>query len=173
MTRDQLEHLLRAAGAIVQDTQIYVIGSQSLHGMHPNLPDQLVASIEADLIAKNRPAATERLNAIGVGSHFHITYGYYADPVDLTTARLPRQWKSRLVNLVSPETGGVTGLCLDPHDLALAKYFARREKDMEFTKQMVAHGILDEAKLIKLLATMPVSPEVRTRIASNIAKDFC
>jgi len=70
------------------------------------------------------------------------------------------------------QTGGVTGLCLDPHDLALAKYFARREKDIEFTRQMVAHGILEEPRLMKLLATMTVSPEERTRIGAHIAKDF-
>ena len=33
-------------------------------------------------------------------------------------------WKGRLVNLGPGDTEGVSGLCLDPHDLAIAKYVA-------------------------------------------------
>jgi len=31
----------------------------------------------------------------------------------------------------------VVGLCLDPHDLAIAKYVAGREKDLEFNRELV------------------------------------
>jgi hypothetical protein len=41
-------------------------------------------------------------------------------------------WKGRLVNLPPGDTGGVKGLCLEPHDLAIAKYAASREKDFVF-----------------------------------------
>ena len=78
----------------------------------------------------------EWLNVIGQDSKFHEEFGYYADPVDETTAILPKDWKSRLVNLPAGDTGGVAGLCLDPHDLAIAKYAAGREKDAVFTREL-------------------------------------
>jgi hypothetical protein len=98
------------------------------------LADSIVTSFEVDLIAKNLPSRTEWLNYIGQDSLFHETHGYYADPVDEKTAVLPQGWRGRLVNLPPGDTQGVRGLCLDPHDLAIAKYVARRGKDIAFTR---------------------------------------
>src|SRR5882724_4382402 len=99
MKKQQLDHVLRAAGRITGEKQFIVIGSQSLHAKHADLPDELVTSFEVDLIAKNDPGRTELLNTIGVDSPFHETFGYYADPVDESTAVLPKGWRGRLVNL--------------------------------------------------------------------------
>jgi len=38
MTREQLEHLLRAAADIVDDDTIVVIGSQAILGQFPDVP---------------------------------------------------------------------------------------------------------------------------------------
>jgi len=95
MKKQQLDHVLRAAGRITGEKQFIVIGSQSLHAKHADLPDELVTSFEVDLIAKNDPGRTELLNTIGVDSPFHETFGYYADPVDESTAVLPKGWKGR------------------------------------------------------------------------------
>src|ERR1039457_5062512 len=81
-------------------------------------------SAEVDLIAKRDASRREWLNAMGQDSKFHEKFGYYADPVDETTAILPKGWKARLVNFPAGDTGGVAGLCLEPHDLAIAKYVA-------------------------------------------------
>jgi hypothetical protein len=134
MKKRELDHVLRAAGCITGDKQFVIIGSQSLHGKYPDLADDILRSAEVDLIAKKNPQRTESLNAIGVYSHFHESFGYYADPVDGSTATLPKGWKGRLVNLPPGDTEGVRGLCLDPHDLAIVKYAARREKDLVFTR---------------------------------------
>ena len=75
----------------------------------------------------------------------------YADPVDLTTATLPKGWKGRLVNLAPGETEGVQGLCLEPHDLAIAKYVASREKDIVFTRELVRRGLTSQGRLLSLL----------------------
>jgi hypothetical protein len=45
------------------------------------------------------------------------------------------------------DTEGVLGLCLDPHDLAIAKYVARREKDVVFNGELARRGIVDEGRL--------------------------
>ena len=172
MKKQQLDHVLRAAGRITGAKQFVIIGSQSLHGTYPDLPDDIVRSAEVDLIASKMPDRTEWLNAIGVHSPFHETFGYYADPVDENTATLPKGWKDRLVNLPPGDTEGVRGLCLDPHDLAIAKYVARREKDMIFTRELARRALVTRARLLALLNQTPVGDEVRTRIRADIARDF-
>lgn len=172
MKKQQLDHVLRAAGEITGEKRFIVIGSQSLHGKHPDLPDEILRSAEADLIAGRKRSRSEWLNAIGQDSHFHENFGYYADPVDEKTAVLPKGWKGRLVNLPAGDTGGVIGLCLDPHDLAIAKYVARREKDLTFTRELARRKIVGQRRLVELLAQTPVSDEVRMRIRADIARDF-
>lgn len=172
MKKHQLDHVLRAAGEITHEKQFVIIGSQSLHGKHPDLADEIVRSIEVDLIAAKNPDATELLDEIGVDSPFHQTHGYYADPVDATTAILPKGWKGRLVHLQAGDTGGVKGLCLEPHDLAIAKYVARREKDVVFTRELARRGLLSRDRLLALLDQTPVSADMRARIRADIIGDF-
>jgi hypothetical protein len=116
----ELDHVLRAAGRITGEKQFIIIGSQALRGRFPDLADDIVKSVEVDLVAAKGPQRTELLNAIGVCSKFHESFGYYADPLDAKTATLPKGWKSRLVNLPPGDTEGVQGLCLEPHYLAIA-----------------------------------------------------
>jgi hypothetical protein len=170
--KQHIDHVLRAAGRITGEKQFIIIGSQSLHGKYPDLPDEIAVSVEVDLVAKNTLDRTELLNAIGVASHFHDQFGYYADPVDETTATLPKGWKSRLVNLPPGNTGGVRGLCLDPHDLAVAKYMARREKDIEFTRELARRGLVDQGTLLKLVDVTAVSKERKDRVRAYIMADF-
>jgi hypothetical protein len=170
--KQQLDHVLRAAGAITGAARFIIIGSQALHGKYPDLPDAIVRSIEVDLIAKDEQERTEWLNAIGVDSPFHEQFGYYADPVDESTAVLPKGWKGRLVNLPPGDTGEVRGLCLDPHDLAISKYVARREKDIDFTRALARRGLVEKTKLLALLSVTPVGAEARERIHGYIAEDF-
>jgi hypothetical protein len=172
MKKRQVDHVLRAAGRITGEKQFIIIGSQSLHGKYPDLADDILRSFEVDIIAKGDPSRTEWLNVIGQDSHFHEQFGYYADPVDESTAVLPKGWKARLVNLPEGETDGVRGLCLDPHDLALAKYAAGRDKDLIFTRELVSRGLVARDRLEKLLDDTPVSQEVRERIRTHISHDF-
>ena len=172
MNKQQLDHILRAAGRITGEKRFVIIGSQSLHGKFPGLPDDIVRSAEVDLIASKATDRTEWLNAIGVDSPFHETFGYYADPVDEATATLPKGWKGRLVNLPPGDTEGVQGLCLDPHDLAIAKYAARREKDLAFTRELARRAIVTRERLLELLYQTRVADDVRIRMLDDIERDF-
>lgn len=172
MKKHQLDHVLRAAGKITGQKQFVIVGSQSLHGTFPDLPDEIVASAEVDLIAKGDATRTEWLNAIGQDSPFHEQYGYYADPVEEGTATLPTGWKGRLVNLAPGDTEGVRGLCLEPHDLAIAKYVARREKDLDFNRALAQRGIIDKERLLQLLLKTAIADVARERIRSDIANAF-
>ena len=172
MKKLEVDQVLRAAGRITGERKFIIIGSQSLHGKFPDLPDDLVKSFEVDLIASKHADRTDWLNVIGLYSPFHESFGYYADPVDHTTATLPKGWKGRLVSLPAGDTEGVQGLCLDPHDLAIAKYVARREKDVVFTRELARRGIVSCDRLLELLNKTAVSTEIRDRIRVHIASDF-
>jgi hypothetical protein len=172
MKKRQLDHLLRAAGRITGEKQFVIIGSQSLHGMYPDLADDIVRSAEADLIATGNVDRTEWLNVIGQDSPFHEQFGYYADPVEEGTATLPNGWKDRLIALSPGDTEGVRGLCLDPHDLAIAKYVARRDKDLAFNRELAGRGLIDRNRLLEAVDQTPVDEAVRARIRSDIAAHF-
>lgn len=58
MTREQLEHILRAASKIARDPDVLVIGSQSVLGSfaEDDLPFEATSSIEADVAFFDDPA---------------------------------------------------------------------------------------------------------------------
>lgn len=172
MKKRELDHVLRAAGRITGEKRFIIIGSQALHGCYPDLADEIVMSAEVDLLAPRNPKRTEWLNAIGVYSPFHETFGYYADPVDEKTATLPKGWKGRLVDLPPGDTEGVKALCLEPHDLAIAKYVACRDKDLVFTRALARRGIVSEERLLSLLDQTELDEQQRTRIRAQISRDF-
>ena len=172
MKKRQVDHTLRAAGNITGEKQFVIIGSQSLHGKYPDVADEILTSFEVDLIATKNTDRTQWLNVIGIESPFHQTYGYYVDPVDGKTPILPKGWKGRLVNLPPGDTGGVKGLCLEPHDLAIAKYAASREKDLIFTRELARRGITSKARLLSLLDRTAIDAALRARINDHITADF-
>ena len=105
MTREQLEHLIRAAAVITDDNEIVVIGSQAILGQFPQAPASMLISAEADLFPRNHPERADVLDgSIGELSPFHETFGYYAQGVAEETAHLPTGWKERLVVLQNENT---------------------------------------------------------------------
>ena len=81
MKKREVDHVLRAAGRITDTKRIIIIGSQSLHGKFPDMPDAIHRSMEVDLIVPGKQPRTEWLNVIGEASPFHESFGYYADSV--------------------------------------------------------------------------------------------
>lgn len=159
MTRQQLLDLLRAALPPEQGVQIVIVGSQSVLGAHPDreLPERATMSMEADVMYRRNGVfdndLTEMADAVfGEGSDFHTREGVYLQGVDEMTCVLPDGWEARLVTLaVLParvwadgrSSGDVPVLCLDPHDLAVAKLAAGRPKDVEFVHALIRSGHLD------------------------------
>ena len=173
MKRSELEHLIRVAGQIADDTEIVVIGSQAILGQFPNVTGLLARSAEADVFPLNRPEQAERIDgAIGEGSRFHEEFGYYAQGVDEHTAILPQGWRDRLIRIQTAATDGRAGLCLEVHDLAISKYVAGRDKDLEFTAELARHAMLDPSTLRQRLRDTDVSPKLRAIIQARIRRDF-
>lgn len=172
MKRSELEHLIRAAGSIADEAEIVVIGSQSILGQFPNAPLPLLVSAEADLFPLHRPELADLIDgSIGEGSPFHELYGYYAQGVGERTAVLPKGWRDRLVRIENSNTRGVTGLCLEVHDLAISKHVAGREKDLQFTHELARHGMTDSRILIQRLKETEVPMELRKLIEARIRRD--
>ena len=172
MKRQQLEHLLRAAGGVSGQDRVIVIGSQSILGAWPDAPAALLLSMEADLIFPDNPALSDLVDGtIGEGSIFHETYGYYAQGVDFTTAVLPAGWQDRLHEIKSANTRGTAGLCLDPSDLIAAKYAAGREKDVEFIRQAMRHGIVTPADVLERVGLLPLGPAQIALLKQKVERD--
>lgn len=160
MKRHELEHLIRAAGAITGADEIIVIGSQAILAAVPDSPDILLRSSEADLFTLRDPKDADLIDgSIGEGSPFHETFGYYAQGVWLDTATLPEGWKDRLVEICNENTRNVTARCLEPHDLAVSKLVAGREKDREFLAEMWRHGLIRDEIVRERISGLKI-PEV-------------
>lgn len=173
MQLSDLEHLIRVAGAIADDTDIVVIGSQSILGQFPDAPAKLLASAEAAVFPLHRPELAELIDgSIGEGSRFHELFGYYAQGVGERTATLPAGWQSRLVRIATANTGGVSGLCLEVNDLAISKYVAGREKDLEFTRELARRAMTDSRELSARVDQTELPAEVRERVRARIRRDF-
>ena len=173
MTRTQLEHLIRACGEISAERELIIIGSQSVLGAIPHPPPSMTMSMEADVYTPHDLKKADEIDgAIGEGSTFHDTYGYYAQGVGPETAVLPFSWRTRLHPIENLNTRGTRALCLDPHDLALAKYVAGRDKDLEFNREMVTHGFIRQATLEDLVDEMAINAELKSLVRARIARDF-
>jgi hypothetical protein len=173
VTREQLEHLIRAAAVITDDNEIVVIGSQAILGQFPQAPESMLISAEADLFPRNHPDRADVLDgSIGELSPFHETFGYYAQGVGEETARLPQGWQERLVVVQNENTRGAKGLCLEVHDLLVSKIIAGREKDFEFLRDAAAHHMADPETLLHRLQSVEVEPAVREQARAAIQRAF-
>jgi len=143
MTRKQLEHAIRAAGAICGDRELYVVGSQAILGTCADAHPDLLRSMEVDVAPKHRPELESLIEgSIGELSPFHKTFGFYVDGVDIDGIVLPEGWRDRVVAVDNANTNGIRGLCLDPTDLAVSKLAAGRPKDLEFVRVMLLEQVV-------------------------------
>ena len=69
-------------------------------------------------------------------------------------------------------THGVEGLCIEVHDLAISKYVAGREKDVEYTRSLALHGLTERAVLLGRLARTRITSGHRAIVQHRIAGDF-
>ena len=173
MQRSELEHVIRASGEIVDDDEFIIIGSQAILGQFPDAPAKLLMSMETDIYPKNSPELADKIDgAIGEGSHFHATHGYYAQGVGPETAILPKGWQDRLLPVKNENTNGITGLCLEVHDLAISKLVANRPKDTAFVSTLVYHEIISHGTMLQRLSETDLTDPECSRINLRIDSMF-
>jgi hypothetical protein len=134
---------------------------------------RLLASMEADVYPNHNPELADKVDgAIGEGSSFHELHGYYAQGVGPETAVLPSGWQDRLVVVKNENTNGITGLCLEVHDLAISKFVAGRYKDLEFIQELIQHEMIRRNIMLTRLAEAKLQEAERNRISSKIEAMF-
>jgi hypothetical protein len=166
VTRDQLEHAIRAACDVADDTEVWVFGSQAILGEFPDAPADLRASIEVDIQPKNRPDKANLVDgALGELSQFHKTFDFYVHGLLMDGAALPRGWKDRAIPVVDEKSSrGNVGWCVQAHDLAASKLAAYREKDRNFVRTLLVEGMIVVKILIERINLLKIDDELRERL---------
>lgn len=170
MRRAELEHAIRAATDVIGQDRVIVIGSQAILASYgeDQLPAETTTSIEVDIAPLHdddaQSMATLLDGVLGEWSPFHETHGFYIQGVGRNTAVLPAGWEDRLVVVQNDNTNGRAGLCLDVHDLCVAKLAAAREKDFRFVGALREAGLVDAGILAARTALLPARA-ARTRVA--------
>ena len=171
MTRDELEHIIRASAEITGQYEFVIVGSQSMLGAVPHPEPVFTVSMEADIYPKDAPELADRIDgAIGEGSRFHETHGYYAQGVGPETAVLPRDWLTRVHRVQNESTNGRVGFCLDLVDLFLSKAAAGRDKDRVFCRALLAHGYVQLEQALGLIPTMPLDAPAQRRVRATVTR---
>jgi hypothetical protein len=174
--REQFDHIIRAAAAITGDDVVTVIGSQAILGSWPDqdLPAALLSSQEVDLIpAADLQEKRDLIDgSIGEFSQFHEVFGVWAHGVAATTAVLPPGWSDRLVHYASPGTRGAVALCLDPHDLWIAKAIRSDARDIAYCRALASSGRLTLSIILERLAATPAESERLDRARTLAATSF-
>ena len=118
MNREQLFDLTERVKLVAGVELPVIVGSQSLYGVTPHVPEIVKRSVECDflLLAAGPPAFRAVIEQIGFASSFQETHGYYADAVGLATSCCPRGGRSgSCVWPTSPGTCAPTALRYTTH----------------------------------------------------------
>ncbi|MCX6852800.1 MAG: DUF6036 family nucleotidyltransferase [Verrucomicrobia bacterium] len=158
MRIEALKHLATSAAALAPETTIVVFGSASAFATYPELGlecELYKQTKDADLIFEpwEQSLGQALNNAVGKTSSFYDHFGYYADIISPAAFdNFPPGFRDRLV----PLEGCPRVFALDPHDMAVAKLFAGRPKDIRLLSFLFATDRLDEAKVRKMLWDTPM-----------------
>lgn len=172
MNVSQLEHLIRAAGALLGEDTVIVVGSQAILATAPMVDDELLTrSMEADLLPLD-DAHGDKADLIdgvlGAGSSFDELHGYHGDGVSEHTPVLPEGWRDRLIEHVNDNTNGVRGLCLEANDLVVSKLAAGREKDLEFCRAALRERLAEHDTVVARLGLTETDPDRRDAVTSML-----
>lgn len=166
MQLQALNHMATAAAALVPEVRIIVFGSASAFASFPDLAEFTTIyenTNDADFIIDpwNEELGKMLTKCIGKESSFFQMFGYYADIVRPAAFDcFPPDFRDRLV----PLEGCPRVFALDPHDMAVAKLFAGRPKDVRLLAFLLRTKRLDEKRVRKLLWNTPMEEKwiVRT-----------
>lgn len=145
-----------------------IIGSQAIHGEIVDPPDELLQSMEVDMYPLADPDRADDIDgALGDGSWFEYTNGYFAHGVGPTTAKAPAGWMERLVRVdVEPLVPGrkPVAYCMERHDMILAKLVRGEQRDVDYARVAVRAGLVNAAVLQTRIDDLPVDAAVRSHV---------
>lgn len=147
LKKADIAHILRAAAGVTQCKRFVLVGTGAVIVVVKTPQAFLMQTREIDIYPTDTDDAEAMLDLIdgslGEGSQFDKTFGYFADGVSKLTACLPMDWQDRATTYPVPGVDGVSVMCPSPTDIALSKLCAWREKDIDWLRQALLHGIAD------------------------------
>jgi hypothetical protein len=167
--RPDFNHVIVAASEVSGEREIVVIGSQAILGTVDEPPASMLFSMEVDIYTHNDPEKATEIDAnLGDGSLFHGTYGFYAHGVGPKTVVAPAGWMDRLVRVEIPrrvgQRAGAIALCLESHDLVLAKCAAGRDRDWDFARDALEAGLAEADELFLRVGDLPIGEPDREHL---------
>jgi hypothetical protein len=170
MNREDVHRLLRKAMELTRHREYVIIGSLSVLGATAAPPAAMAGSIDVDLYPRLDPGrASDIAQALGLGSEFANTHGYYADAASPMLPTLPEGWEERLLRVDFPS--GVRAWFLDPNDAAVSKYVRGEPRDREWIRAGLESGVLSMPTLEYRLRETVMEPEERERATHAVAED--
>ncbi|MDR2335235.1 MAG: hypothetical protein LBE61_17355 [Burkholderiaceae bacterium] len=176
MTRDELEHIVRACGRITDWLEFMVAGSQAILGEIEFPPESLVVSMEldmwphGDLTSEERDRISDLIEgSIGEGSVFHDTHKVYAQGIGPETIKVPSDFLDRLTRICNRGTDPYIAYCLSPIDVFIGKAVAKREKDRVFCQELLRHGYVNPSTALVLCDKLPPGVDI-SRVKATIRR---
>jgi hypothetical protein len=122
-----------------------------------------------DVYPLHEPEKATEIDAnLGDGSQFQSTYGYYAHGVGPETAKAPKGWAGRLVEveIQSRVHQGARAIayCLELHDLVLAKCAAGRDRDWDFARDALEARLVGLEQLMARVGDLPIDAAGQERV---------
>ncbi len=153
MKKTQLLDLIQQVSQFIESQSPIIVGSHSLFAITDQVPSIVVRSVEADFLLAEWGIEVMREvgEKLGIGSAFFDANGYYADPLGFATVVLVPGWRERL-NPLTDADGRVVAICLEPHDAAVSKLIAGREKDFTFIISLLEGHYIEFPTLIERAA---------------------
>jgi hypothetical protein len=173
MQLSDLRELFEQARKLVNHSEFVVVGSLSILGTvrGSEAPARMLMSIDVDCFTRNDPPRIfELTDALGEGSAFEATHGFYLDPISPKVPTLPEQWEARLVRVPLDER--IVAYFLDPNDAAISKYARGDPRDREWIRAGLAAGLLSASIIeTRFSQTDFLDSAERERARKAIAED--
>lgn len=172
MNRAHLFTLFEQAHRLTGHRDFVVIGSLSILGTddEDGVPAEMSMSIDIDCYTRADPGRVNDLRAaLGEGSDFHRTHGYYLDPVSPSLPSLPDGWEDRMGCI---EQDGLRLWFLDPDDAAVSKYARSQANDRRWIRAGLLSGHVSLPRLrTRLASTLFLDEEEAARVREQIELD--
>src|SRR5258708_2438859 len=143
MELSDLQELFDEAKNLTSHTEYVVVESLSILGVVQanEIPARMLMSIDVDCFTRQDPGRIFELKgALGEGSAFEASHGFYLDPISPSLPTLPENWQYRLIRVAL--ANGIVVFFLDLNDAAVSKYARSEPRDREWIQAGLEAGLL-------------------------------
>lgn len=157
LSREKVEHGLRAAADILGTKDLVLIGSATAVFGEGRYTLRMARSEEIDTYSPDaRARSGDELESIGPRTPFFETHGFYVDGVSPDTARMPADWRDRATTVPLKTDPSIRVTVPELNDVALSKLIAWREKDIGWLEDAAMLGRIDPVAMAGRVEAMPL-----------------